>query len=87
MDTHDELKRLKMKSQIFMLVHDSIVALVPDPEVEHYCEILKTMTQVDRGCGIPGSPIGVDQDVGQDYSFDKFEEHYTLENGILVKNA
>jgi DNA polymerase I-like protein with 3'-5' exonuclease and polymerase domains len=87
MDTHDELKRLKMKSKIFMLVHDSIVGLVPDSEVENYCEILKTMTQKDRGCGISGSPIGVDQDIGQDYSFDKFDEHYSLENGILVKNA
>ena len=87
MDTHDELKRLKMKSKIFMLVHDSIVGLVPDSEVENYCEILKTMTQKDRGCGIPGSPIGVDQDIGQDYSFDKFDEYYSLENGILVKNA
>jgi DNA polymerase I-like protein with 3'-5' exonuclease and polymerase domains len=87
MDAADELKRLKMKSRIFMLVHDSIVALVPDHEVEHYCEILKTCTQVDRGCSIAGTPIGVDQEVGQDYSFDKFEKHYTLENGILVKNA
>jgi DNA polymerase I-like protein with 3'-5' exonuclease and polymerase domains len=87
MDTQDFCNNINLDAKIFMLVHDSIVALVKDEHVETYCEILKLNTQKDRGCSILGSPIGVDQDVGQDYSFDKFEEHYTLENGILVKNA
>ena len=74
MDTHDELLERGMKARIFMLVHDSIVALVPDDEVELYCAILKRNTQKDRGCGIPGCPIGVDQEIGQDYSFGKWDE-------------
>lgn len=87
MDTWDECQRLGLDAKIFMLVHDSIVALVREDQVENYCEILKTMTQKDRGCSIAGAPIGVDQDVGDDYSFGHFEEVYNLENGILVKNA
>jgi DNA polymerase I-like protein with 3'-5' exonuclease and polymerase domains len=84
-DTANEIKAKKLDAKIFMLVHDSIVAIVKDEDVEEYCEILKRNTQKDRGCSIPGAPIGVDQDVGQDYSFDKFEKRYTLEDGILVK--
>ena len=87
MDTWDECERLGLDAKIFMLVHDSIVALVREDQVEHYCEILKTMTQKDRGCSIIGAAIGVDQDIGDDYSFGHFEEVYTLENGMLLKNG
>lgn len=87
MDTWDECDRLGLDAKIFMLVHDSIVALVKEDQVERYCEILKIMTQKDRGCSIAGAPIGVDQDIGDDYSFGHFEEVYKLENGVLVKNA
>ena len=87
MDAADSIRSMGLDANIFMLVHDSIVGLVRDEHVEEYCQILKQCTQKDRGCGIPGSPIGVDQEVGQDYSFDKFDKFYTLENGILVKNA
>jgi DNA polymerase I-like protein with 3'-5' exonuclease and polymerase domains len=82
-DTHNELKRLKLDAKIFMLVHDSIVLIVRDDLVEQVCEILKRNTQKDRGCSIPGFPIGIDQDVGQDYSFGKFEDKYALEGNIL----
>ena len=85
-DTAKEIKLANKKSKIFMLVHDSIVALVPDEELEWYCATLKKCTQKDRGCSIPLFPIGIDQDIGQDYSFGKFESYYTLENGVLVKN-
>lgn len=85
MDTHDELKQRKMKAKIFMLVHDSIVALVPDEEIEEYCEILKRNTQKDRGCSIEGFPIGVDQEIGQDYSFGKWDKYYRLESGKLSR--
>ena len=85
MDTWDECHRLGLDTKIFMLVHDSIVAHVKEQDVEHYCEILKTMTQKDRGCSILGTPIGVDQDVGDDYSFGDWDGRYTIENGILVK--
>lgn len=78
MDTWDEVERLGLDARIFMLVHDSIVALVKDEDVDAYCAVLKKCTQKDRGCGIPGFPVGVDQDIGQDYSFGHFEEVYRV---------
>jgi DNA polymerase I-like protein with 3'-5' exonuclease and polymerase domains len=86
MDATDILKERRIDAHIFMLVHDSIVGLVREDQVDEYCEILKTCTQKDRGCSIPGAPIGVDQDIGQDYSFGKFEEKYRIEDNCLVKN-
>ena len=67
-----------------MLVHDSVVALVKDEHVEEYCQILKRNTQKDRDCNITGSPIGVDQDIGQDYSFGKWDEYYTITGNSLA---
>lgn len=78
MDTWDEVEREGLDAKIFMLVHDSIVALVKDEDVERYCAILKRNTQKDRGCSIAKAPVGVDQDIGQDYSFDHFSEVYDL---------
>lgn len=86
MDTANAIKAKGLDAHIFMLVHDSVVALVKDEHVEQYCEILKRCTQKDRGCSIPGTPIGVDQEVGQDYSFGHFEEVYSMtEEGTLVR--
>lgn len=87
MDTWDECNHLGLDAKIFMLVHDSIVALVREDHVEDYCKILRKNTQHDRGCSIVGTPIGVDQDIGDDYSFGHFDEMYTLNEGILVKNV
>jgi DNA polymerase I-like protein with 3'-5' exonuclease and polymerase domains len=70
------IRQRGLDANIFMLVHDSIVGLVKEEHVAEYCEILKTCTQRDRGCGIPGAPIGVDQEIGDDYSFGKFEQYY-----------
>jgi DNA polymerase I-like protein with 3'-5' exonuclease and polymerase domains len=70
------IKVYGLDAKIIMLVHDSIVAVVKDEHVQQYCDIAKTITQKDRGVSIPGCPIGVDQDVGQDYSFGHFEEVY-----------
>ena len=64
------------KAEIFALVHDSIIALVRDDFVEEYCELAKTITQMDRGVSIANSPITVDTEIGQDYSFDGFEKQY-----------
>jgi DNA polymerase I-like protein with 3'-5' exonuclease and polymerase domains len=83
MDTANEIKAKNIDAQIFMLVHDSIVALVKDECVEEYCEILKRNTQKDRGCSIKGHPIGVDQEIGQDYSFGKFDKQYLIEGTSL----
>lgn len=58
-----------MKSRIFGLVHDSILAEVPINEIDTYTEALAKFTQKDRGLSIPGSPIGIDVEIGFDYSF------------------
>lgn len=84
-DTADELKRKNLDARIIMLVHDSIVGVVKDELVPEYCEILKRNTQKDRGCSIPGCPIGVDQEVGKDYSFGKWNKTYKLEAGSLSR--
>lgn len=84
-DTANEVKAKGLDAHIFALVHDSIVAIVREDHVEEYCKILKTNTQKDRGCSIPMCPIGVDQDIGDDYSFGKFNEYYSLESGILSR--
>lgn len=57
--------------KIFALVHDSIVAEVREDLVEEYCIMMKLFTQKDRGIMIPGCPIGVDQEIGDTYAFDK----------------
>ena len=85
MRTAQEVKEKQLDAKIFMLVHDSIVALVKDEDVVEYCEILKRSTQQDLGCSIKGHPIGVDQDIGQDYSFDHFEEVYAIREDRLAR--
>ena len=85
METANELTARNVKANIFMLVHDSIVALVKDEDIPVYCEILKRNTQLDRGCSIKGAPIGVDQDIGKDYSFGHFEEVYTSDGHSLSR--
>jgi DNA polymerase I-like protein with 3'-5' exonuclease and polymerase domains len=84
-DTANEIKRRGIIAKIIMLVHDSIVAIVKDEYVEEYCEILKRNTQKDRGCSIPGCPIGVDQEIGQDYSFGKWDKTYKIDGGNLSR--
>lgn len=84
-DTANEILEVGLDAKIFALVHDSIVAIVKDEDVESYCEIVKRNTQKDRGCSISSTPIGVDQEIGQDYSFDKFEKEYLLVNGAFER--
>ena len=84
-DTANEIKTKKLDAKIFMLVHDSIVALVKDECVDEYCEILARNTQKDRGCSIKGAPIGIDQEIGQDYSFGKFDKRYELIGNSLSR--
>jgi len=78
MGTANDVVKANIDAKIFMLVHDSIVALVKEEHVEQYCEILKRNTQHDWGCSIPNHPIGVDQDVGNDYSFGDWEDYYEV---------
>ena len=85
MRTAAEVKEKQLDAKIFMLVHDSIVALVKDEDVVEYCEILKRNTQHQWGCEIPNTPIGVDQDIGEDYSFGHFSETYEIIGDTLAR--
>lgn len=76
-DMNTYIKMANMKARIFALVHDSILAEVPDEEVEHYMESLAKIVQKDRGLSIPGCPINCDFEiVHQDYSGGKYERVY-----------
>lgn len=66
----------KMKAVIFALVHDSIVAEVPENEIEEYTSNLRKFIQTNRGLTIPNFPIGCDFEIGDDYSFGGFEKQY-----------
>ncbi len=56
-------------AEIFALVHDSILAIVKDEDLDEYLKAAKGITQRDYGVMITGCPIAVDQEVGEDYSF------------------
>lgn len=76
-DMNVYIKMANMKARIFALVHDSILAEVPDEEVEHYMESLAKIVQKDRGLSIPNCPINCDFEiVHQDYSGGKYERVY-----------
>ena len=79
-DTHNELKQMPWGSEvkIFALVHDSILAEVSETAVDSYCYLLRSCVQKDRGLSIPDCPVGCDFDIGDDYSFGKFEKMYDL---------
>jgi len=77
-EMQEYIKRWGMGARIFALVHDSILAEVPEHEVDKYIEKLKEFIKTDRGLSIPGCAIGCDFEVGDDYSFGKFEEQYGL---------
>ena len=77
-DAHRAIKEINAEKdmRIFALVHDSVLAEVKEERVDEYCEILRNSVQKDRGLSIPGSPVGCDFDIGDDYSFGKFEAKY-----------
>jgi len=75
-EAHSRIKQKGMKSKIFALVHDSVLAEVPLDEIDEYSEILRQEIQKDRGIYISGAPIGCDFEVGEDYSMGKFEKKY-----------
>ena len=70
------LKETNSKARIFALVHDSILAEVPDGELDIYCDYLQHFIQRDRGISISNAPIGCDFDIGDDYSMGKFDDKY-----------
>ena len=75
-DMSEYIRVNKMGARIFALVHDSILAEVPEDEIEHYSDKLREFIQMDRGVSIPGAPVGCDFDVHEDYSLGKFEKQY-----------
>ena len=83
-DMNAWIKANNKKARIFALVHDSILAEVPEDEVEEYMEQLAKYIQMDRGLSIPGAPVGCDFEiVHEDYSGGKFDKMYgeQLETG------
>jgi DNA polymerase I-like protein with 3'-5' exonuclease and polymerase domains len=70
------IKETKVDAKIIALVHDSLVLEVKESDVEVVSDMMAKITQKDRGCSIPGQPVGVDLDIGDDYAFGKFEKQY-----------
>jgi DNA polymerase I-like protein with 3'-5' exonuclease and polymerase domains len=77
-EMQEYIERTGMKARIFALVHDSILAEVAENEVDDYIKKVTQCIKTDRGLSIPGHSIGCDFEVGDDYSFGKFEHQYGL---------
>ena len=75
-EMNEWIKQSGSKARIFALVHDSILAEVPDDEIDSYSAKLQECVQRERGINIPNAPIGCDFEVGEDYSMGKFEKKY-----------
>ena len=75
-EAHSRIVHKGMKSKIFALVHDSVLAEVPMNEIEEYSSILREEIQKDRGIYISGAPVGCDFEIGNDYSMGKFDKTY-----------
>jgi DNA polymerase I-like protein with 3'-5' exonuclease and polymerase domains len=61
-DADLEILEKELDVEIFALVHDSVVAIVREDLVDEYLEILHRHIQTDRGCSIPGCPVGIEED-------------------------
>lgn len=85
-DVIKEIEKAGLDARVFMLVHDSIVAEVKEDCVDAYKTILASCTQRDRGFSIPGQPIGIDQDVGDDYSFGDFDDAFGEEYAKFLED-
>jgi DNA polymerase I-like protein with 3'-5' exonuclease and polymerase domains len=71
------IKDTNKDAKIIALVHDSIVLECKEEEIDEVSTKMAELTQKDRGCSIPGQPIGVDLDIGDDYAFGKFDKQYS----------
>lgn len=76
-DMMEHIKENGMQARMFALVHDSILAEVPDDEIDIYKSALRWFVQKDRGISIPDAPIGCDFEIAQDYSMEGKEEGLT----------
>jgi len=75
-DLNQWIKDNNKDATIVALVHDSLVLEVAEEDVESVSKAMADFTQKDRGCSIPGQPVGVDLDIGDDYAFGKFDKQY-----------
>lgn len=79
-DADIEILKIGMDASIFALVHDSVVAEVREDQVPDYLELIYRHIQTDRGCSIPGYPVGVEQDSepggSTDYSCGKLDKMF-----------
>jgi DNA polymerase I-like protein with 3'-5' exonuclease and polymerase domains len=73
-DMQEYIEARGLDAKIFGLVHDSVLAEVHEDDLKEYCDKLEELTQLDRGVSIPGTPIGIDVEIGDDYSFTDPEE-------------
>lgn len=78
-EAHQYIKGNKKDWNIFALVHDSILAEVPEDEVDDYSALILECVQRDRGVSIPGQPVGCDFDVADDYSLGKYEKQFEMQ--------
>lgn len=69
MDLQKHIEDNELDIKIFALVHDSILSEVRNDLVDQFIIDMAEITQRDRGLTISGAPIGVDAEVGDDYSF------------------
>lgn len=69
MELNQLIKDKELDVKIFALVHDSILCEVREDLVDSFILDMATVTQRDRGLSIPRAPIGVDAEIGDDYSF------------------
>lgn len=79
-DADIEIMESGLDAEIIGLVHDSIVGIVREDQVDLYNEIIVRNVQKDRGLMIPGAPMGMDEDTepggSEDYSGGKMKKDY-----------
>jgi DNA polymerase I-like protein with 3'-5' exonuclease and polymerase domains len=79
-DADELIEATGMDAGIFALVHDSVVAVVKTEQVPDYINLITSCIQINRGCSIPGCPIGVEEDSepggSQDYSCGKLAKMF-----------
>lgn len=68
-EMQEYINKVDWDVKIIMLVHDSIVAEVKTELLDEYLVKLTKYVQKDRGISIKGTPIGLDIEIGDDYSF------------------
>jgi len=79
-EAENRIQELGMDASIRMLVHDSIVAIVREDQVDEYTALVIECIQRDRGLNFGGHGVGVESDSekggSDDYSCGKFAKQY-----------